>query len=146
MFRAERKLHVLHGDIAFLFELDTSTSGDLEGGGPRTCTLSTMGTVQLAFSGPLAQPPKCPTDRINKTRTPIASSLLFLNWLQKKYLDTVSKKRIGIKDRPTRLRDAYIKRAVIRAHGHGRGTSTSSQAQHGGIAKSTAGLPRNQRS
>ena len=84
MFRAERKLHVLHGDIAFLFELYTSTSGDLEGGGPRTCTLSTMGTVQLAFSGSLAQPPKCPTDRINKTRTPIASSLLFLNWLQKK--------------------------------------------------------------
>jgi len=88
MFRAERKLHVLHGDIAFLFELYTSTSGDLEGGGPRTCTLSTMGTVQLAFSGSLAQPPKCPTDRINKTRTPIASSLLFLNWLQKKIIWT----------------------------------------------------------
>lgn len=59
-----------------------STSGDLEGGGSGTFTLSTRGTVQLAFSGSPAQP-----HRINKTQGPNAILFFLMDQVDEKGLD-----------------------------------------------------------
>ena len=80
-----------------------STSGVLEDCGSRTCTLSTLGTVQVALApNLLAQP----IELINKAQTPTANFFALISH----GLDARRTKRGGIMvswmDQPARLPDA----------------------------------------